>query len=160
MPTSATATRSKRGHRSPAERRFGSNREESLDARRTRACNDATAELIERHPGRFGGFACLPLPDVEGSLREIEHAVDTLGLDGAVLLASQSDGRYLGDPAFEEVMAELDRRETGAFVHPAIPVSMQSIPVAIPAFAMEFDDSSGEVLARYRLPANGRRELP
>lgn len=103
-----------------------------------RVCNDASAELIERHPGRFGGFACLPLPDVDGSLREIEHALDELGLDGVVLLASQSDGRYLGDPAFEEVMAELDRREAVVFIHPAIPVSMRSVPVAIPAFAMEF----------------------
>jgi predicted TIM-barrel fold metal-dependent hydrolase len=75
---------------------------------------------------------------VDGSLREIEHALDDLALDGVVLLASQRDGRYLGDPDFEEVMAELDRRESVVFVHPSIPLSMASIPVEIPAFAMEF----------------------
>lgn len=103
-----------------------------------RICNDATADLIARHPGRFAGFVCLPLPDVEGSLRELEHGLDTLELDGVVLLASQSDGRYLGDPAFEELMAELDRRGALVFVHPSVPASVKHVPVEIPVFAMEF----------------------
>lgn len=114
---------------------FGSDAEAATLAR---VCNDASAELIAQHPERFGAFACLPLPNVDASLREIEYALDTLGLDGIVLLASQSDGRYLGDPAFEEVMTELDRREAVVFVHPSIPLYVQHIPVDIPVFAMEF----------------------
>src|SRR5262249_14868756 len=74
-----------------------------------RSCNEASARLVADPPTRFGAFATLPLPDVKGALLELEHALDVLGLDGVVLLASQSDGRYLGDPAFEELMAELDR---------------------------------------------------
>ena len=103
-----------------------------------RICNEATAELIARHPTRFGGFAVLPLPYLDGALMELEYALDTLGLDGVVLLASQSDGRYLGDPAFDELLAELDRRETTTFIHPAIPASLPHIRVDIPVFAMEF----------------------
>ena len=103
-----------------------------------RRCNEAAAELARKHTGRFGGFAVLPLPDVDGALRELEHALDVLELDGVVLLASQSDGRYLGDPAFEELLAELDRRQAVAFIHPAIPTSVEHIPVDIPVFAMEF----------------------
>ena len=37
------------------------------------------------------------------------HALDTLGLDG-VLLLSHVAGTYLGDPAWEPLYAELDRR--------------------------------------------------
>jgi predicted TIM-barrel fold metal-dependent hydrolase len=103
-----------------------------------RLCNEAAADLAAKHPGRFGGFALLPLPDVDGALREVEHALDVLELDGVVLLASQNDGRYLGDPVFDELLAELDRRQAVAFIHPAIPTSQQHIPVDIPVFAMEF----------------------
>lgn len=103
-----------------------------------RACNETSAALVADHPSRFGAFAILPLPDVGAALSELAYALDELHLDGVVLLASQSDGRYLGDPAFEELLAELDRREAIVFVHPTIPVSTRHIPVAIPAFAMEF----------------------
>ena len=46
---------------------------------------------------RFGAFAVLPLPYVNGSLKEAEYALDTLKLDGVVMLASQSDGTFLGE---------------------------------------------------------------
>ena len=48
------------------------------------------------HPDRFGGFACLPLPDVDGSLEELRYALDVLHLDGVVLF-SNALGVYLGD---------------------------------------------------------------
>jgi predicted TIM-barrel fold metal-dependent hydrolase len=112
-----------------------------------RRCNDASARLVHDHPTRFGGFATVPLPDVKGALLEVEHALDTLELDGVVLLASQSDGRYLGDPAFDDLIAELDRREALVFVHPTIPKSSEAIPIDIPGFAAEFTfDTSRAIL--------------
>ena len=114
---------------------FGDN---AAAAALARECNEASASLVAAHPGRFGAFATLPLPDVGAALKELGHALDVLELDGVVLLASQSDGRYLGDPAFDELLAELDRRQAVVFVHPAIPQSIQHIRVDIPVFAMEF----------------------
>ncbi len=99
---------------------------------------EASAELVAKHPARFGGFAVLPLPDVAGALEELEYALDTVELDGIVLFASQSDGRYLGDPDLDELLAELDRRSAVTFIHPAIPASLPHVPVDIPVFAMEF----------------------
>jgi len=112
-----------------------------------RRCNEISARQISDHPTRFGGFAILPLPDVGGALRELEYALDTLHLDGVVLLASQHDGRVLGDPAFDEVFAELDRRKAIVFVHPTIPKSSETIPIDVPGFAAEFTfDTSRAIL--------------
>lgn len=84
----------------------------------SKAVNEEHAELVKDHPDRFGMFATVPLPDVDGALEAIRHAYDDLGTDGVVLLAN-SHGTYLGDPAFEPVMAELDRRAAVVFVHPS-----------------------------------------
>ncbi len=103
-----------------------------------RRCNDSSAEIVAAHPTRFGLFASVPLPDVDGALEEATYALDVLGADGVVLLSSYSDGSYLGDPKFDDLLAELDRRAAVVFVHPSIPTAATHIAVDIPVFAMEF----------------------
>jgi aminocarboxymuconate-semialdehyde decarboxylase len=60
-----------------------------------RRCNELAAELIRERPDRFAGFACLPLPDVDGALAELAYALDDLRLDGVVLF-SNARGVYPG----------------------------------------------------------------
>ncbi|AOJ88519.1 amidohydrolase [Burkholderia sp. MSMB0856] len=85
-----------------------------------RQVNEYVAGLVAKWPTRFGNFATLPLPDVDGALAEIDHAFDTLNADGVVLLSNYG-GVYLGDAAFEAVWAALDRRHAVVFIHPAKP---------------------------------------
>jgi predicted TIM-barrel fold metal-dependent hydrolase len=82
-----------------------------------RQCNEYTARLISDYKGRFGGFASLPMLDEEAAMAEIEYALDTLKLDGVMLL-SNIRGRYLGNADFESLLAELNRRKAIVFLHP------------------------------------------
>jgi 6-methylsalicylate decarboxylase len=102
-----------------------------------RRCNELAAELGVRWPGRFGGFAVLPLPDLSGALAEAQFALDTLRMDGVVLLASYG-GRFLGDAAFEPLMRELDRRKAVVLIHPGMHPSSRALGTPWPGFMLEF----------------------
>jgi DNA-binding transcriptional LysR family regulator len=64
-----------------------------------REVNDFAASVVTRHPGRFGFFATLTLPDVDGALAEAAYALDHLNADGVVLLTNVGNC-YFGDALF------------------------------------------------------------
>jgi predicted TIM-barrel fold metal-dependent hydrolase len=86
---------------------------------RARACNEYAARLIEQYPGRFGSFAALPLPDIDGTLAEISYALDVLHADGVGMFTSYGNA-YLGDPSFSPVFEELNRRKSIVYTHPTL----------------------------------------
>jgi 6-methylsalicylate decarboxylase len=85
-----------------------------------RHVNDEGAKATGLHPTRFGMFASLPLPDIDGSLEELAYAFDTLHADG-IVVESNHNGIYLGDRQLDPVFEELDRRHAKIFIHPTNP---------------------------------------
>ncbi|UCE10998.1 MAG: amidohydrolase [Candidatus Thorarchaeota archaeon] len=122
-----------------------------------RKVNTYLAEMIRKHPSRYGGLASIPLPDIDGAFDELTFALDELHLDGVTLM-SNSEGLYLGDPELEEFFAELNRRRTVVFIHPGDPpfAHMRKPDVPIPFIEWPFDTTRavanmvyGGVLDRY-----------
>jgi 6-methylsalicylate decarboxylase len=102
-----------------------------------RACNEFQAQRMRDHRGRFGSFALLPLPDVDGALKETSYALDVLRLDGVGLFSSVTD-RYLGDPLFDPIFDELDRRGAVVFIHPTHCEAPEHIRLHAPPFVVEY----------------------
>lgn len=102
----------------------------------SRLVNESIAGMVREQPARFAGLVTLPLPVVDAAVAEIAYGLDVLGLDG-VALHSNVDGIYLGDPEFEPVFEELDRRGAYAFVHPNPPPT-PSPKADVPPWVVEF----------------------
>lgn len=95
-------------------------------------------QLRKSYNGRFGAFATLPLPYVESSIDELKHALDTLDLEGVMML-SNNNGVYLGDPSLDPIMKELNKRKAVVCVHPSqSPGFQESKTLKFPGFLLDF----------------------
>lgn len=127
--------------------------------RLSRTCNEYAAGMVRDHPGRFGLFASLPMPDVAASLDEIAYALDTLGADG-IGLPTSFGTRYPGERAFLPIYEELDRRKAVVTLHPyAPPCCGGTLVPGVAESILEYPYDTGRavlsllvggVLARYR----------
>lgn len=123
-----------------------------------RMMNDAYAELITRHPKRFKGFASIPMDHPEAALNELHRAIDTLKLNGVVLL-SNIGGKPLTSPEYRPFFEEANRMKLCIFVHPMLPAQADASREYVlgPIIGFPFDTS----LAVARMCYDGMfEELP
>ena len=84
--------------------------------------NDRLAEAMKRYPGRLAGLAACAPQDPEGAAREIERAVSTLGLKGA-LINSHTSSEYLDLPKYRPIFEALSALDVPLYLHPREPAS-------------------------------------
>jgi aminocarboxymuconate-semialdehyde decarboxylase len=92
----------------------------------TRYLNEQIAEMIAAAPDRFAGLGCVPLQDLDSSLRELHYIRDELRFSG-VEIASHVNGTSIGDPRFEPFFAECERIGAAVFVHALRPAGQERI---------------------------------
>jgi predicted TIM-barrel fold metal-dependent hydrolase len=111
-----------------------------------RECNEFGAKTISDYKGRFGQFAIVPLPDIEGSLKEIAYALDTLKADG-ICMMTDYQGKFLGDPVFTPVMEELNRRKAVVYTHPNRNDCCRNLIPGIPEPVIELGTDTARTIA-------------
>jgi predicted TIM-barrel fold metal-dependent hydrolase len=102
-----------------------------------RRVNETLADIVSRHPGRFGAVATLPGRDADAAVTEIVYALDILKMDGVSTSTSISDV-YLGDPQFNPWFEELNRRGVTLFVHPTFTKATQALLIGLNPSVLEF----------------------
>jgi predicted TIM-barrel fold metal-dependent hydrolase len=111
-----------------------------------RDCNDYQARLIADHPGRFGMFTTVPLPDVELAQKEVAYGFDVLKAHGVGVMTSYA-GKYLGDPSFAPLMADLNRRRAVVFVHPLGSACCSNLLPGVPDQVVEYNSETSRTIA-------------
>lgn len=111
-----------------------------------RACNEWVAALVQAQPGRFGSFATLPMPDVDGTLLEIKHAFDVLKCDGVCFMTSYGN-RWLGHASFAPVFDELHRRKALVYTHPTMASCCAGLLPEVSPAIIEFGTDTTRTIA-------------
>lgn len=123
--------------------------DDPASARRvSRECNDYMADLRAKHPGRFGLFALMPMPNVADTLAEIAYAYDTLKADGIGFFTSYGK-TYLGHTDFDPVFAELNRRNAVVFVHPVVGPCCGALQPQLTTAMIEYGTDTTRAIAEY-----------
>jgi 6-methylsalicylate decarboxylase len=112
-----------------------------------RQVNEYLAGIKHDRPDRFGAFAVLPLPDVDGTLDQIAYALDVLELDG-VSIFTNAGGTYLGDGRFDPIFAELQRRSAVVFVHPAASPDPIAHTLGLPDSLLDYPVDTSRAIAK------------
>ena len=109
-------------------------------AEMSRIINDGIAKAVRKYPKRFQGLAMLPLIDTKLALKELDRAVQDLGLKGMCMLTNVA-GKMVDSEFLLPVYARAQELGVPIFIHPTTPLGaavMQEWRLAI-ILGFEFD---------------------
>jgi len=118
-------------------------------AKLARLCNEYAADMQRSHPGRFGMFAALPLPDARSSIAEATYALDVLKADGVGVFSSYDPHIWLGSPVLDPLFGELNRRSATVFVHPTSNACCTNMLPNVEDAIIEYQTDTTRAIANY-----------
>ena len=89
--------------------------------------NDVLAEAMARHPTRYAGLASFAPQDPARASLEIERAMTRLGYNG-VIVNSHTDGQYLDQPEYWDILAACEACDAPLYIHPRAPSPQMIAP--------------------------------
>lgn len=93
-----------------------------------RSANDELAAAIAAHPTRYAGLAAIAPQNPAAAAKELERAVTTLKLKGAII-NSHTQGEYLDDPKFWDIFAAAEALDVPIYIHPNTPPNAMIKPL-------------------------------
>jgi 2,3-dihydroxybenzoate decarboxylase len=102
-----------------------------LAVQHAKRANDFLCEnVIARHPGRYAGFAAVPLQNPEAAAKELERCVKELGFKGALFngysnVQNENTAVYADEPQFEVFWAKVAELNVPVYLHPRDPLPYQ-----------------------------------
>jgi 6-methylsalicylate decarboxylase len=121
-----------------------------------RRVNEALAEMMVKHPTRFGGMATLPGRDIDGCLEEMEYALDVLKLDGVCTSTNVNDV-YMGEDVYDPWFEEMNRRGVTLFIHPTVHSSFPNTSLGLFPSLFEFMFDTTRMLANMVVSGKKKR---
>jgi 2,3-dihydroxybenzoate decarboxylase len=82
--------------------------------------NNRMKAAVDANPGRFRGFASIPMLDAAAGADELDRAVTELGFAGAMIFPIYG-GEFLDESRFRPVFAKAAALDVPIYLHPAIP---------------------------------------
>jgi 6-methylsalicylate decarboxylase len=104
-----------------------------------RTGNEYGAKIMSEHPKRFGLFSGVPLPDIDAVMKELEYGLDQLKADGIGIYTNDNHNRWPGDPYYDPMWQELNRRKAIVYMHPLAPPCCRNLNDSVPTAMNEFD---------------------
>lgn len=90
--------------------------------------NDYIAQVVSRHPDRYGAFALLPWSAPEAAAKEAER-VKKMGFQGILLAGRASAGdTFLDDKCYLPVLEACEAQNLPIYVHPGAPLEAVAKP--------------------------------
>ena len=106
--------------------------------------NDVLAAAIDRHPGRYLGFATLAPKEPEEAVKELERCVKELGFRGWNTHSNFGDS-YLDDKTYWPILAKAEELGVPIYLHPTFPIIPQlttyGLALAGPSFGFGIETS-------------------
>ncbi len=82
--------------------------------------NDRLAEAVAKYPTRFSGLACYSPQNPAAAAKEMERAINTLGLNGFIV-NSHTDGEYLDEEKYWPILEAAEALGGCTYIHPRCP---------------------------------------